>query len=380
MIDNSVEESNKYATEKTGSCPNFTKAEMTAYFGIYYLMGIVRLPKIDDYWSDLRYSQIADKMSRNRFKLIHRTLHFVDNNTTSDQIKLDRAWKLRPWNGLSNCNRTFRLSAAMNFSPLMKSWCPSKDAPFCGCTCQRNPRSWVSSYGVVLHLLAFFTPLTFIKGKALDYGLTETLPKEPFKIFADNFFTNFAMVAELKKRGLQYTGTIAANRLHKAPLKSEKVLMKDGRGAYNSVHELNNGLCLVRWLDNKAVTLLSTYLGSLPTTKIKRYDRSQNKRVDVGRPCVVGAYNANMGGIDLFDMMCTLYKRQIKSRWYLYIFYHSLTMVMANAWFLYRREAKSLRNNKPLQMKEFQIQAAWSTIPADSATSQEALCPAWPSA
>jgi hypothetical protein len=105
----------------------------------------------------------------------------------------------------------------------------------------------------------------------------------------------------------------------------------------------------VRWPDNKAVTLLSTYLGSLPTTKVKRYDRSQKKHVDVDRPCVVGAYNANMGGIDLFNMMCTLYKRQIKSRrWYLYIFYHSLTMVMANAWFLYHREAKSLRNNKPL--------------------------------
>jgi hypothetical protein len=65
--------------------------------------------------------------------------------------------------------------------------------------------------------------------------LTETLPKKPFKIFSDNFFTNFAMVAELKKRGLQYTGTIAANRLHKAPLKSEKVLKKDSRGAYDSV-------------------------------------------------------------------------------------------------------------------------------------------------
>jgi hypothetical protein len=100
--------------------------------------------------------------------------------------------------------------------------------------------------------------------------LTETLPKKPCKIFADNCFTNFAMVAELKKRGLQYTGTIAANRLHKAPLKSEKVLKKDGRGAYDSVHELNNGLCLVRWLDNKAVTLLLSilqYFEQWPTTR-----------------------------------------------------------------------------------------------------------------
>jgi hypothetical protein len=36
MIGNLVEESNKYATKKTGSCPNFGKAEMTTYFGIYY--------------------------------------------------------------------------------------------------------------------------------------------------------------------------------------------------------------------------------------------------------------------------------------------------------------------------------------------------------
>ncbi len=193
--------------------------------------------------------------------------------------------------------------------------------------------------------------------------LTETLPKKPFKIFADNFFTNFAMAAKLKKRGLQYTGTIAANRLHKAPLKYEKELRKDGRGAYSSVYESNNDLSLVRWLNNKAVTLLSTYLGPMPTSKVKRYYRSQKKHVDVDHPAVVGAYNANMGGIDLFDMMCTLYKRQIKSRrWYLYIFYHSLTMVMANAWFLYRRESKSLKNNMPLQMKEFQIQAATSLM------------------
>ena len=97
--------------------------------------------------------------------------------------------------------------------------------------------------------------------------------------------------------------------------------------------------------------------------RTKRYDRTIKKHVDVDRPAVVGAYNANMGGIDLFDMMCTLYKRQIKSRrWYLYLFYHSLTMVMANAWFLYRRESKSLKKNKPLQMKEFQIQAATSLM------------------
>jgi hypothetical protein len=119
---------------------------------------------------------------------------------------------------------------------------------------------------------------------------------------------------ELKKRGFHFTGTIAANRLHDAPLMSEKELKKDGgRGTYDSVCESNDDLCLVRWLDNKAVTLLSTYIGPTPTTKVKRYDCTIKKHVDVDRPAVVGTYNANMGGIDLFDMMCTLYKRQVKT-------------------------------------------------------------------
>jgi hypothetical protein len=71
MIENLVLESNKYATETTESCPNFTKTEL------YYLMGIVRLQNIDDYWRfDLRYAQIADRMSHN---------------------KLHSVWQLRPW-------------------------------------------------------------------------------------------------------------------------------------------------------------------------------------------------------------------------------------------------------------------------------------------
>ena len=70
------------------------------------MVGIVQLPKVDDYWrSDLRYVQIAEKMLHNRFQLIHQTLHFVDNNTISADEKLDRVWKLRL--GLKRSKLTF---------------------------------------------------------------------------------------------------------------------------------------------------------------------------------------------------------------------------------------------------------------------------------
>ena len=93
MIGNLELETNKHGTEKTGSCPNFTKAELQTYIGMYNLMGIVRLPKIDGYWrSDLHYFQIADKMSRNLFHLIHRIdLFHMMYTLYKRQIK-SRSW------------------------------------------------------------------------------------------------------------------------------------------------------------------------------------------------------------------------------------------------------------------------------------------------
>jgi hypothetical protein len=54
------------------------------------------------------------------------------------------------------------------------------------------------------------------------------------------------MVSELERRGLHYVGTINSNRLHGAPLKSEKELKKEGRGAHDSVVETTKNMSLVR--------------------------------------------------------------------------------------------------------------------------------------
>jgi len=75
-----------------------------------------------------------------------------------------------------------------------------------------------------------------------------------------------------------------------------------------------------------------------------------------------------MGGIDLLDMMSTLYKRQLKSkRWYLYIFYHTITISVVNAWFLYRRDCAALKIEKPMPLKRFQAMVAEELIPESQA-------------
>ena len=83
------------------------------------------------------------------------------------------------------------------------------------------------------------------------------------------------MIKELTQRDLFYVGTINSNRLHGAPLKSEKEMKAEGRGAFDCVVQTTTKISLVRWLDNKCVTVVSSYLGAESHHAVRRYDRKQ---------------------------------------------------------------------------------------------------------
>ena len=59
-----------------------------------------------------------------------------------------------------------------------------------------------------------------------------------YKTFADNYFSNFRMVEELIKQGFHYRNIV-----------------------------------LVRWFDNKSVTLISSYVGLEPASQVQRYNK-----------------------------------------------------------------------------------------------------------
>ena len=66
------------------------------------------------------------------------------------------------------------------------------------------------------------------------------------------------------------------------------------------------------WFDNKHLNLISSYVAVEPIDSVRRYDEREKTYIDVPRPNVVKVYNTYMGGIDKLDMMCALYKDQIK--------------------------------------------------------------------
>jgi len=97
LIEIVVDQTNLYAQQQIAKMPRpttkhtcseewkpVTVIEMKKFLGLIFVTGIVRKPKLELYWSTRGIFQtpIFPKiMSRNRFQLIQRYLHFNDNNT-----------------------------------------------------------------------------------------------------------------------------------------------------------------------------------------------------------------------------------------------------------------------------------------------------------
>lgn len=143
-------------------------------------------------------------------------------------------------------------------------------------------------------------------GAQIVLALCQSIKRRPAMVFFDNFFTSPEVLYILRQNyGIFALGTVRNNRLRGAEnvLTSEKMLKKKERGSYSQVVCNNNKLAVVRWNDNKCVTLISSYTNSEPVQKIKRYSKDAKRKVDMDCPNVVKNYNKHMGGVDLADML-----------------------------------------------------------------------------
>ena len=62
-------------------------------------------------------------------------------------------------------------------------------------------------------------------------------------------------------------------------------------------------------------------------------------------------YDNSMGGVDLSDMLISLYRTPIKTKgWYLKVLFHCVDIVTVNAWHIYCRDCNQLKVSKKLQL------------------------------
>ena len=126
-----VDETNRYADQMQTPAQKeqwtpLTVDELKAYMGFCMLMGIVRLPSIEDYWKrdpHFHYSPIASKISWDRFHHIRQYLHFADNTTIPlpGTPGSDRLAKIHPLIDKINkrCSEVYNLSRDVSVDEAM---------------------------------------------------------------------------------------------------------------------------------------------------------------------------------------------------------------------------------------------------------------------
>ena len=360
-----VEQTNLYSVQKTGKSINTTKDEMEQFIGIQMKMSIVKMPRYQNYWAaETRYSPVADVMSLKRYEKIRQFLHANDNSQSNNpDNKGNRLFKVEPV--LLALQKNCQKLEQEEYQSIDEQIVPAK-TKYSGIR-QYNPKKphkWgfknfvrAGKSGIIYDFFFYTgagsTGKKSCSAKDVVLRLCENVPKHcNYKMFFDNWFSTLDLCLELKDLGILSTATIRSNRLAGCPLKSEAELKKEGRGSVSYQTDLNSGITVTRWYDNKCVQLTSTHVKmEIADKPVKRWDSSTKSHIDVQCPTVVVAYNGSMGGVDLVDMLIALYRTKIKSkRWYLLLIFHGVDIAKINAWLLYKRYCSQLKISYKKQM------------------------------
>lgn len=373
MFENIATQTNIYSLQNNGVDINTTVKEIETFIGIYLRMGILRAHRIRAYWkSNTRYGPIADSMPCRRFESLLSNLHFTNNHGITDEQKKDKVWKLRPW--LDALQTNFDKIPPEEHQSVVQINVPFKGRSSIKQSIGNKPQHWglvmwgrCGASGILYQFDVYQGEPDDIShlGAAGDVVMKMTSKLESgkgYKVNGNKFSTSMDLVEKLKERSIYYVGTISSQKLKGCTLLSEEELKKRGRGSFDQKVEADSNIVVVRWFDCQTVDLVSSYAGIEPQSQVSCWDIKEKKKIMVNRPAIVQEYNKFMSGVNLQDSLTTLYKYPTKSkRWYMYIFFHSISIAVVNSWLCYKRNC-NLLGKKCMKLCDFQAEVSTGLI------------------
>lgn len=321
----------KQSAKSNSRIKNFkpiTRDEFEVFLGLIFLTGHVSVPTISHYWKTnelYNFPIFKNAMSRDRFLLILRSLHFAENLKNGDLRSTDPLYRIRPlfdifhsrmkeiyyptkelsldesmllWRGrlyfrqyMKNKKHKFGINIYMLTQPdglVLRSsiYCGSND-PILGGKGHTEK--------VIKHLLDDF------------YGMGHS-------IYMDNFYSSVDMTTYLLEKKTYTTGTLRGNRKGN-PL--EVINKKLNKGQVTSA-STNKGICVLKWHDKRDVVIISSEFGDA----MQEYKSRSGKMTK--KPEAVQMYNKFMGGVDRSDQLLIYYPFERKTlRWYAYVSYNN---------------------------------------------------------
>lgn len=350
LVDILVSESVTYA-HQNGREFSVQKEEMKAFLGITLVMGYHILPSLRDYWStepDMGVPYISNVMTRTRYEDMRRNLHFCNNeeHRAPSSPDYDRAYKIRPvmvhlnraFQNVLNNTKTQSIDEHMikfKGHNVMKQYIKNKPVRW-------GFKLWCRADAETGYLFEFDL-YTGKRTSGTEYGLGESVVIQLTKkldglgceIYIDNFFNSPLLQYRLISQNTKLCGTVRTNRKYLPKTAPADKNMKRGDIYTTSYH----GITFVKWMDNKAVHLLTNFLPPAETETVKRRMAGSAEKIDVRCPKIVSHYNKNMGGVDLMDQRKVYYEvdRRSKIKYYLRLFFDLFDIAVNNAYIIYTK-------------------------------------------
>ncbi len=83
----------------------------------------------------------------------------------------------------------------------------------------------------------------------------------------------------------------------------DKCLLKaEGRGSID-FRLSSEGILVLKWFDNKEVTVASNHYCAEPITLVRRWNKKEKAYITIPRPALIDAYNKGRGSIDACDQL-----------------------------------------------------------------------------
>ena len=317
LIEIVVEQTNLYAQQQIAKMPRpvtkhprseewkpVTVIEMRKFLGLIFLTGIVRKPKLELYWSTrgiFRTPVFSQTMSRNRFQLIQRYLHFSDNNAAGTNE--DRLYKIRTI--LDIVVNKFRT----NYIPDREI---SRDEGMLGWRGRLRFRvynpSKITKYGILVRMVCesstgYICNLRIYDGKCgplteMVGSLLEPYEGKGYHVYQDNYYNSVRQTNELLQKSIRVCGTIRVNRGLPKNMIEETKKLKKGEVTFRR----NLDILLVSHKDKRVVNMISTLHTAEVVETIKRRTGVTKKKPK----CIVD-YNTHMHGVDTADQYLAYY-------------------------------------------------------------------------
>ena len=343
-----VDQTNLYAVKSISRLPNLphsrinkwkpvTVKEMKEFLGLYFLTGLVWKPELQLFWKKDTVHEtpyFGKVMSRNRFQIILRFLHFSDAEDTG----ADRLYKIRPvLNYLQDRFQTmFQPGQDISIDEGTLLWRGRLGFTFC------NPlkpiRYGIKSYILCDSATGYCHSISPYCGQYSSlsntvHTLLGSLTGQGYHLYMDNYYNSVGLCNELLAKNTHVCGTLRLNR--GAPVEIQQAT-KSNLSLGETIVQHQGKVMVLAWSDNKIVRMLSTFhhntMGSVSVWR-----KSVGGRVTVKKPQCVLDYNNKMNGVDKLDQNLSYYPfARRSSKWTNKFVMYMFSIAIFNSFILYQ--------------------------------------------